>query len=84
MYKKTDVAMFIFTLIALAVFTVAGTYQETPKDYQNKLVARVVQVKDGDTVVVDAETEGHFIICRLYGIDAPEIEHRGKPGQPYG
>jgi len=22
--------------------------------------------------------------CRLYGIDAPEIPHRKKPGQPYG
>jgi len=45
---------------------------------------KVMQVKDGDTVVIAPIEGGQFFVCRLYGIDAPETEHRGKPGQPYG
>ncbi len=39
---------------------------------------KVVRVKDGDTVVVAPAEGGEFLVCRLYGIDAPE----GK--QAYG
>lgn len=46
--------------------------------------AKIMQVKDGDTVVVSPETGGQFFICRLYGIDAPETAKNGKPGQAYG
>jgi endonuclease YncB( thermonuclease family) len=42
----------------------------------------VIQVKDGDTVVVVRGTEA--ITCRLYGIDAPETAKGRKPGQPWG
>jgi len=48
------------------------------------LKGKVMQVKDGDTVVIAPEEGGAFFTCRLYGIDAPEVEHRGKPGQPFG
>ena len=40
---------------------------------------KVMQVKDGDTVVISPVDGGQFFICRLYGIDAPEATK-----QPYG
>ena len=40
---------------------------------------KVMQVKDGDTIVVSPVEGGQFFICRLYGIDAPEATK-----QPYG
>jgi endonuclease YncB( thermonuclease family) len=43
----------------------------------------VTKVSDGDTIVV-RPFSGKLFKCRLYGIDAPEIPHNGKPGQPYG
>lgn len=48
------------------------------------LTGKVMQVKDGDTVVISPIEGGQFFICRLYGIDAPELQHPGKQGQPYG
>lgn len=51
---------------------------------QSTLSATVVQVKDGDTVVVSALEGGQYFICRLYGIDSPENEKGGRPGQPFG
>ena len=51
---------------------------------QTNLEAKVMQVKDGDTIVVSPLDGGNFITCRLYGIDTPETAKRGKSGQPYG
>jgi micrococcal nuclease len=50
------------------------------------LTGKVMQVKDGDTVVISPVEGGSFFTCRLYGIDAPETSHPrfGQPGQPYG
>lgn len=45
---------------------------------------RVTAVKDGDTVVVTPADGGDPYTCRLYGIDTPETQKRGKPGQPFG
>jgi endonuclease YncB( thermonuclease family) len=45
---------------------------------------KLMQVKDGDTVVISPIEGGQFFICRLYGIDAPETPKNGKSGQPYG
>ena len=45
---------------------------------------KVMQVKDGDTAVIAPIEGGQFFICRLYGIDAPEIGHNGRSGQQYG
>ncbi|MBI4848432.1 MAG: thermonuclease family protein [Nitrospirae bacterium] len=42
-----------------------------------------MKVIDGDTVTI-RPFSGRLFKCRLYGIDAPEISHNGKPGQPYG
>jgi endonuclease YncB( thermonuclease family) len=36
------------------------------------LNAKVMQVKDGDTIAVSPADGGQFFVCRLYGIDAPE------------
>ena len=43
-----------------------------------------MKVSDGDTVVIQPDGGGQFYKCRLYGIDAPEVPHEHKPGQPYG
>jgi endonuclease YncB( thermonuclease family) len=48
------------------------------------LQGKVMQVKDGDTVVIVPSEGGQGFICRLYGIDAPEVSHGRKHGQPYG
>lgn len=45
---------------------------------------KVMQVKDGDTVVIAPVEDGQFFTCRLYGIDAPETAKRGRHGQLYG
>jgi micrococcal nuclease len=47
------------------------------------LVAKVERVSDGDTIVAIAEN-GTKLRIRLLGIDAPEVAHSPKPGQPYG
>lgn len=46
---------------------------------ESSQIIRVVTVKDGDTVKLE---DGRDI--RFCGIDAPETEKRGKPGQPGG
>jgi len=43
----------------------------------------VTKVSDGDTVII-RPFSGKLFKCRLYGVDAPEVSHNGKPGQPYG
>ncbi|MBC7542193.1 MAG: thermonuclease family protein [Candidatus Sericytochromatia bacterium] len=48
------------------------------------LTGRVVEVSDGDTVVVLNRGGGRLRI-RMLGLDAPEIAHGGAPGQePWG
>jgi micrococcal nuclease len=47
------------------------------------LVAKVERVSDGDTITA-LTSEGTKLRIRLLGIDAPEIPHGQKPGQPYG
>jgi micrococcal nuclease len=43
----------------------------------------VERVADGDTLMATPENSTRLRI-RLLGIDAPEIPHRGKPGQTSG
>jgi endonuclease YncB( thermonuclease family) len=74
--KKYFPATFISILFLL--FSPAYAYKgET-------LNGKVMQVKDGDTVVISPIDGGQFFTCRLYGIDTPEITHGRKAGQPYG
>jgi len=49
-----------------------------------KMEGTVIYISDGDTFVVKPVKQKHEIKCRLYGIDAPEVAHEGKPGQPFG
>ncbi|MGD0887478.1 MAG: thermonuclease family protein [Thermodesulfovibrionales bacterium] len=53
---------------------------------ETTLQGKVMQVKDGDSLVIAPVEGGQFFTCRLYGIDAPETSHPrfGQPGQPYG
>lgn len=48
--------------------------------------AKVMQVKDGDTIVIKPLESEQFLTCRLHGIDAPETFHPrfGMPGQRFG
>jgi hypothetical protein len=43
----------------------------------------VQKVSDGDTVTLITR-DGTKLRVRLYGIDAPEMRHEKKPGQPFG
>jgi micrococcal nuclease len=43
----------------------------------------VTRVSDGDSVIV-VTAEGTRLRTRLYGIDAPEVRHGKKVGQPFG
>lgn len=47
------------------------------------LVATVQRVLDGD-IITAISANGPKLRIRLLGIDAPEIPHGNKPGQPYG
>ncbi len=47
------------------------------------LVAKVERVSDGDTII-DITSNQTKLHIRLLGIDAPEVPHGGKPGQPFG
>lgn len=74
LFKTTTVALCLFFLLCpLYSFAVQKTIE-----------GKVMQVKDGDTVVVSPVEGGMFFTCRLYGIDTPETVKKGKSGQPYG
>src|SRR5690606_16618234 len=47
-----------------------------------KLKGRVTHVTDGDTVELQVSWRERVTV-RLASIDAPEIQRRGRPGQPY-
>ncbi len=47
------------------------------------LVATVARVSDGDTIIALSEN-GTKLRIRLLGVDAPEVAHGTKPGQPFG
>ena len=66
-------------LLTLLLFIIPIQVHAT-QDIQGK----VMKVKDGDTVVIAPIESEYFITCRLYGIDAPENNKRGEPGQPFG
>lgn len=67
----------LFMMFLIIFLPLAESFGEVVK-------ASVIQVKDGDTIVVLPAEGGQAFTCRLYGIDAPEVEHGNTPGQPYG
>jgi micrococcal nuclease len=70
-----SLAGIVIVLLAL----VETVHAATPRT----LVAIVERVSDGDTIVATSENATRLRI-RLLGIDAPEVPHGLKPGQPYG
>ncbi len=47
------------------------------------ITAKVERVGDGETITAVTSNQTKFRI-RLLGIDAPEVPHGDKPGQPFG
>ena len=72
--------MTIWLAAAHLVLLAAATPQAAPP---RGVLATVERVADGDTLMAASENSTRLRI-RLLGIDAPEILHRGKPGQTYG
>ncbi len=72
--------------IAALSLLILFIFVPTAYSFKATMQGKVMQVKDGDTVVIQPEEGGQFFTCRLYGIDSPEIAHGkfGKGGQPYG
>ncbi len=67
----------ILVLIHLLMLLVSAD-ASTPRT----LVAKVERVSDGDTVIAITSNQTKLRL-RLPGIDAPEVPHGDKPGQPY-
>jgi len=66
-----------FSLLLTVGFSPALTQAEVqPSDGY-----KVVKIKDGDSVVVAPVGKEEVIKCHLYGVDAPEIAKKDKPGQ---
>ncbi len=65
-------------LTSLTSLVGVGPVTAAPRTF----VARVERVTDGDSVIAVADNKTRLRI-RLLGIDAPELPHDGKPGQPY-
>ncbi len=68
----------ILVLIHLLLLLVSA-HASTPRT----LVAKVERVSDGDTVIAITSNQTKLRL-RLLGIDAPEVPHGTKPGQPFG
>lgn len=82
---KKKVKIFDVRTIIVVIWLYALTLPFTAYAFKKGTIqAIVMQVKDGDTVVVAPIEGGQFFTCRLYGIDAPETAKKGKPGQAYG
>ena len=68
---------FLIILITfLSVIIVSFSVFAQDKTFKGK----VIGVKDGDSVVISQEPGGNLFVCRLYGIDAPEISKKGRIG----
>ena len=64
---------------SLLLLLLLSAHAATPRT----LIAKVDRVSDGDTVIATTSEGTKLRIC-LFGIDAPEIPHGTKPGQPSG
>ncbi len=69
----------ILGTLAASVLLLASAHAATPRT----LTAKIDRVSDGDTVTTFTAEETKLRL-RLLGIDAPEVPHGDKPGQPYG
>jgi micrococcal nuclease len=71
----------LLACILLAI--VLGFAGSAPAASPRSLVATVRHVVDSDTITAITVNATKLRI-RLLGIDAPEIPHGNKPGQPFG
>ncbi len=62
-----------------SILLLPSVHAATPRT----LVAKVERVSDGDTVIAVTSNQAKLRL-RLLGIDAPEVPHGDKPGQPFG
>lgn len=72
---KDPIIVLVFIILALG-FYFFSTREEGHVDEKR---ARVVEVIDGDTIIIDDGRESHV---RYLGIDTPEIAIQGSPGDP--
>ncbi len=70
---RISIGATILLLLPLAI------HAATPRT----LVAKVERISDGDTITAVTNNQTKLRI-RLMGIDAPEVPHGDKPGQPFG
>ncbi len=75
---RASLRLLCFVVSAVLVLTEA-TAAATPRT----LVAKIERVSDGDTITAITSNQTKLRL-RLLGIDAPEIPHGKKPGQPFG
>ena len=68
---------YIFLVVAVGLGSTA--LPASPRS----LVATIQHIADGDSVTALSDNNTKLRI-RLLGIDAPEVAHDKKPGQPYG
>ncbi len=71
---------FSLAVLAALVTVLAPSF---PHAGARLLTATVQRVADGDTVIAET-ANGAKLRLRLLGIDAPEVSHNGKSGQPFG
>ena len=70
---------FPWVLLPVALALAASGFGASPRS----LVATIQHVADGDSVTAMTDNNTKLRI-RLLGIDAPEVPHGKKPGQPFG
>ena len=74
--RRRVIAWLVLTILFALSFP---AHAATPRTF----VAKVDRISDGDTVIATSDN-GTKLRIRLLGIDAPEITHGTKAGQPYG
>lgn len=65
------------------VFILLATSVEAKNLWSGVYSGKVVEVQDGDTVIISPKPGEPLYQCRLYGIDTPEIRKKKRAGQPY-
>ncbi len=79
-----DPSVFVrHTVLAIAVSFFVLIFGSAHAATPRTLFAKVERVSDGDTVTAITSNQTKLRI-RLAGIDAPEVPHGEKPGQPFG
>ncbi|MEQ9406630.1 MAG: thermonuclease family protein [Fuerstiella sp.] len=77
--RPTPALLTLLVVISLLLYRLTDPPALDHAVHRNSREAVVAIVFDGDTFDTD---RGERV--RLLGIDAPEVAHHGKPGEPYG